>query len=241
MDSLKAIIESNNTSALQRTEEPSSPEATDISKFDPGESIFLQGDSLLAKGKLSEATSCYTRAICTSGRDISPFRLQNLASALMEFYLCAPDICSSEETSSSGMAVCGDLYLQRFKSCPLFCPSCKGAYVDPVTDFCGHTYCRLCVEESEFCLLCSYEGKFLATFGKIELLKVNIVLNKIMEIFADVDELLRLKKEAYRLYRTGQYEKAVTSINEALASGQWAVLCLFFCLQNARGLKCSWN
>lgn len=220
MASLKAIIKSDDAPTLRRNEGTSPYQTLDILKLDPGERIFLKGDSLLLEGKLSEATSRYIEAIRTSGKDISPFRLQNLASSLMEFYLCrTPDVGSSDGASASGASICGDLYLERFKDCPLFCPSCRGMFVDPVTDFCGHTYCRLCVEESEFCILCSHEGKFLATFGKIEQLKVNIVLNKIMEAFADVDRLMKLKREAYRLYRTGMYEEAVTSMNEALTRG----------------------
>lgn len=102
----------------------------------------------------------------------------------------------------------------------LTCTFCKSILFRPVVLYCGHTFCRKCVESHPICHNCS-------SVTKVDDLSDCVILSQLLErFFPDHLTLCRRLVEAKDLFDRGQYDEGSVILSELLTSNPGSYLCM---------------
>ena len=161
-------------------------------------------DSLAKSGKIQLSVQAYIKAYRLGS--INPDQLYHLVDALV-------DIMTEKEARRKERKD-GD------RDEMFACDICKAMWNDPVTESCGHTFCRPCLEKSQLksCTKCK---KVFRTV-KVGNLKTNVLLHHIIEKwFTDELKAVKLKSEGNKLFQSRKYEEAIKIYTKALNHGEY--------------------
>lgn len=89
---------------------------------------------------------------------------------------------------------------------PFLCGLCLLTTLEPTTIYCGHTFCRKCVDKCclDTCIVCGTNPEVPAGF------QPNVLLaNSMLRLFPQLEELMKLKKQANALFAQQNYKEAV--------------------------------
>ncbi|KAM4818970.1 LON peptidase N-terminal domain and RING finger protein 3 isoform 2-T2 [Thomomys bottae] len=213
---LAAEVDSN-SEPLQRQELEQSPS--------PECKVLLtQAHALASQGCLQEALEVYTQL---------SERQQLVAEQLKHLVLCLAEKIRQEEapsdqiSASNFMGATAEVW-EGFK-----CRKCYGFLSDPVSLWCGHTFCKLCLEQERAadrsCALCGVKlSALMVTPGRVwgrrralkvtpPPLRVNVVLRGLLvKLFPGPVRASQLRQEGNQLYQEQQLEAALLKYNEAV-------------------------
>ncbi|TGZ74025.1 hypothetical protein CRM22_001173 [Opisthorchis felineus] len=94
----------------------------------------------------------------------------------------------------------------------LSCSLCHRLYLQPVVLFCGHTFCRNCVEGSFKCHACTE----CTTTGEVN--DSLLITRSISHFYPDTIPLYELLRKSASMVRQGKYKEALELNNELLAN-----------------------
>lgn len=197
--------------------------------------LLTQADALASEGHLREALEVY--------RQLSE-RQQLVAEQLEQLVRCLADSVPQEElaSDSSGTSSCCAAALKEAGEAAAVapevwdgfkCKKCHGFLSDPVSLWCGHTFCKLCLERGRAadrrCALCGVKlSALMAASGRARgprragqpaplQLRVNVVLSGLLgKLFPGPARASQLRHEGNRLFREHQVEAALLKYNEAV-------------------------
>lgn len=190
--------------------------------------LLTQADALASEGHLREALEVY--------RQLSE-RQQLVAEQLEQLVRCLADSVPQEElaSDSSGTSSCCAAALKEAGEAAAVapevwdgfkCKKCHGFLSDPVSLWCGHTFCKLCLERGRAadrrCALCGVKlSALMAASGRARgprragqpaplQLRVNVVLSGLLgKLFPGPARASQLRHEGNRLFREHQVEAAL--------------------------------
>ncbi|XP_050998383.1 LON peptidase N-terminal domain and RING finger protein 3 isoform X2 [Acomys russatus] len=198
--------------------------------------LLTQADALASGGRLREALEVYRQL--SERQQLVAEQLEQLVRCLAESVpQKAPDASAQSGTSScckaaveeAGEAAAGVPEVwDGFK-----CRKCHGFLSDPVSLWCGHTFCKLCLERGRAadrrCALCGVKlSTLMVVSGRAReprragqpvplQLRVNVVLSGLLgKLFPGPARASQLRHEGNRLYRERQVEAALLKYNEAV-------------------------
>lgn len=201
--------------------------------------LLTQADALASRGHLREALEVY--------RQLSE-RQQLVAEQLEQLVRCLADSIPQEELMSPAPAdpnptsSCCAAALKKAGEAAAVAPEvwdgfkcrkCHGFLSDPVSLWCGHTFCKLCLERGRAadrrCALCGVKlSALMVASGRARglrrsgpqaplQLRVNVVLSGLLgKLFPGPARASQLRHEGNRLYRERQVEAALLKYNEAV-------------------------
>ncbi|GAB1302696.1 LON peptidase N-terminal domain and RING finger protein 3 [Apodemus speciosus] len=201
--------------------------------------LLSQADALASRGHLREALEVYRQL--SERQQLVAEQLEQLVRCLAESVpqeeLMAPAPGDPSATSSccaaalkeagEAAAVAPEVW-DGFK-----CRKCHGFLSDPVSLWCGHTFCKLCLERGRAadrrCALCGVKlSALMVASGRARgprragpqaplQLRVNVVLSGLLgKLFPGPARASQLRHEGNRLYRERQVEAALLKYNEAV-------------------------
>lgn len=206
----------------------------------PGYKVLLrQADALASGGHLREALEVY--------RQLSE-RQQLVAEQLGQLVRCLAESVPGEEllasapSDRSATSSCCAAALKAAGEAAAVAPEvwdgfkcrkCHGFLSDPVSLWCGHTFCKLCLERGRAadrrCALCGVKlSALMVASGRARgtrragtqaplQLRVNVVLSGLLgKLFPGPARASQLRHEGNRLYRERQVEAALLKYNEAV-------------------------
>lgn len=202
--------------------------------------LLLQADALASEGHLQEALEVY--------QQLSE-RQQLVAEQLEQLVRCLADSVPQEElgSDSSGTSSCCVAALKEAGEAAAVapvvwdgfkCKKCHGFLSEPVSLWCGHTFCKLCLERGQAadrrCALCGVKlSALMAASGRARgqrlpgqpaplKLRVNVVLSGLLsKLFPGPARASRLRHEGNQLYREHRLEAALLKYNEAVRLGEF--------------------
>ncbi|VEL42937.1 unnamed protein product [Protopolystoma xenopodis] len=119
-----------------------------------------------------------------------------------------PWIAETECNSKYGLAAGSDIHLSILRL--LICPSCCAILRSPTVLFCGHTFCRDCVDYNFTCHLCPTVQKSIKLRPCVLISRITSLLWPfIIEEYAELDR-------AGEYINRGLYEKAISKYNEII-------------------------
>nr|XP_034340616.1 LON peptidase N-terminal domain and RING finger protein 3 isoform X2 [Arvicanthis niloticus] len=201
--------------------------------------LLTQADALASGGHLREALEVY--------RQLSE-RQQLVAEQLEQLVRCLADSVPQEElmapapSDPSATSSCCAAALKEAGEAAAVAPEvwdgfkcrkCHGFLSDPVSLWCGHTFCKLCLERGRAadrrCTLCGVKlSALMVASGRARgprrsgpqaplQLRVNVVLSGLLgKLFPGPARASQLRHEGNRLYRERQVEAALLKYNEAV-------------------------
>ncbi|XP_013209838.1 LON peptidase N-terminal domain and RING finger protein 3 [Microtus ochrogaster] len=197
--------------------------------------LLTQADALASGGRLREALEVY--------RQLSE-KQQLVAEQLEQFVRCLAKSVPQKElvvpapSCQSGSSSCCVAAVKKAAEAAAMvpevwdgfkCQKCYGFLSDPVSLWCGHTFCKLCLERGRAadrrCALCGVKlsagGRALGLrwAGQQAPLKlrVNVVLSGVLgKLFPGPARASQLRHEGNRLYSEHQVEAALLKYNEAV-------------------------
>lgn len=201
--------------------------------------LLTQADALASRGHLREALEVY--------RQLSE-RQQLVAEQLEQLVRCLADRIPQEELMAPAPAdpnptsSCCAAALKKAGEAAAVAPEvwdgfkcrkCHGFLSDPVSLWCGHTFCKLCLERGRAadrrCALCGVKlSALMVASGRARgprrsgpqaplQLRVNVVLSGLLgKLFPGPARASQLRHEGNRLYRERQVEAALLKYNEAV-------------------------
>lgn len=201
--------------------------------------LLTQADALASRGYLREALEVYRQL--SERQQLVAEQLEQLvrclADSIPQEELMAPAPADPNPTSSccaaalkkagEAAAVAPEVW-DGFK-----CRKCQGFLSDPVSLWCGHTFCKLCLERGRAadrrCALCGVKlSALMVASGRARgsrrsgsqaplQLRVNVVLSGLLrKLFPGPALASQLRHEGNRLYRERQVEAALLKYNEAV-------------------------
>lgn len=205
--------------------------------------LLMQADALASGGHLREALEVY--------RQLSE-RQQLVAEQLEQLVRCLADSVPQEElmvpapSDPSATSSCCAAALKEAGEAAAVAPEvwdgfkcrkCHGFLSDPVSLWCGHTFCKLCLERGRAadrrCTLCGVKlSALMVASGRARgsrrsgqqtplQLRVNVVLSGLLgKLFPGPARASQLRHEGNRLYRERQVEAALLKYNEAVRLGE---------------------
>lgn len=180
----------------------------------PASDLYIQlGNCLALSGRISESFASFLKAYRLAC--VKPDQLNKLVNALVKITK------ERMETANGGkhnklLMECKDILDNE----PFYCGLCLGTIVEPVTIYCGHTFCRKCVDKSGYdnCVACG-------AIPHIMEYKQNVLLADIMKtLFPRMDSLLSLKQQANDKFLSGHYLEAVELYTQILSIGECFLL-----------------
>ncbi|CAO2622708.1 LON peptidase N-terminal domain and RING finger protein 3 [Lemmus lemmus] len=201
--------------------------------------LLTQADALASGGRLREALEVY--------RELSE-RQQLVAEQLEQLVRCLAktvpqkDLVVPAPSDRSGSSSCCVEAVEKAGAAAALvpevwdgfkCRKCHGFFSDPVSLWCGHTFCKLCLERGRAadrrCALCGVKlsafllaggrarGTRLAGYQAPLQLRVNVVLSGLLgKLFPGPARASQLRHEGNQLYRERQVEAALLKYNEAV-------------------------
>ncbi|XP_057615406.1 LON peptidase N-terminal domain and RING finger protein 3 [Chionomys nivalis] len=200
--------------------------------------LLTQANALASGGRLREALEVY--------RQLSE-RQQLVAEQLEQFVRCLAQSVPQKElvvpapSDQSGSSSCCVAAVKKAGEAAAVvpevwdgfkCRKCHGFLSDPVSLWCGHTFCKLCLERGRAadrrCELCGVKLSALMAGGRARglrwagqqaplKLRVNVVLSGLLgKLFPGPARASQLRHEGNRLYREHQVEAALLKYNEAV-------------------------
>ncbi|XP_036030311.1 LON peptidase N-terminal domain and RING finger protein 3 isoform X2 [Onychomys torridus] len=201
--------------------------------------LLTQADALASGGRLREALEVY--------RQLSE-RQQLVAEQLEQLVRCLAESVPQKEpvapapSDRSGTSSCCKVAVQEAGEAAAVAPEvwdgfkcrkCHGFLSDPVSLWCGHTFCKLCLERGRAadrrCALCGVKlSALMMASGRARgtrraeqpaplQLRVNVVLSGLLgKLFPGPARASQLRHEGNRLYRERQVEAALLKYNEAV-------------------------
>lgn len=201
--------------------------------------LLTQADALASGGHLREALEVY--------RQLSE-RQQLVAEQLEQLVRCLADSIPQDELMAaapadpSATSSCCTVALKKAGEAAAVvpevwdgfkCRKCHGFLSDPVSLWCGHTFCKLCLERGRAadrrCALCGVKlSALMVASGRARgprrsglqaplQLRVNVVLSGLLcKLFPGPARASQLRHEGNRLYRERQVEAALVKYNEAV-------------------------
>lgn len=204
--------------------------------------LLAQADALASGGRLREALEVY--------RQLSE-RQQLVAEQLEKFVRCLAKSIPQKElvvpapSYQSGSSSCCVAAVKKAREAAAMvpevwdgfkCQKCHGFLSDPVSLWCGHTFCKLCLERGRAadrrCAICGVKLSALMGGGRVFglrwagqqaplQLRVNVVLSGVLgKLFPGPARASQLRHEGNRLYREHQVEAALLKYNEAVRLGE---------------------
>uniref|UniRef100_A0A8C2LCD4 LON peptidase N-terminal domain and ring finger 3 n=1 Tax=Cricetulus griseus TaxID=10029 RepID=A0A8C2LCD4_CRIGR len=222
------------TRALEQTQNPGTSTPPPECKV-----LLTQADALASRGRLREALEVY--------RQLSE-RQQLVAEQLEQLVRCLAESVPQKETvapapsDQSGTSSCCKVAMEEAGEAAAVAPEvwdgfkcrkCHGFLSDPVSLWCGHTFCKLCLERGRAadrrCALCGVKlSALMVASGRARgprragqpapvQLRVNVVLSGLLgKLFPGPARASQLRHEGNRLYRERQVEAALLKYNEAV-------------------------
>ncbi|XP_053563657.1 LON peptidase N-terminal domain and RING finger protein 2 [Bombina bombina] len=183
----------------------------------PERSLWLRkGDSLALAGRIADALDSYTRAAILSR--LRPEELGvlvgSIALNIREKELKLPSV-KSDDGNASYHHVPAE---HPEPTADVFsCPLCKLLLLDPVTLYCGHTFCKRCLSEDKppgcTCSQAKAEGSGMSC----EKYKVNVVLGNLLGKWLTEETRVRsLCAEGESLCQEGNLMGALEKLNTAM-------------------------
>lgn len=201
--------------------------------------LLTQADALAFNGRLREALEVYRQL--SQRHQLVAEQLEQLVRCLAESVpqkemvapapsdqSCTSSCCKAAmEKAGEAAAVAPEVW-DGFK-----CRKCHGFLSDPVSLWCGHTFCKLCLERGRAadrrCALCGVKlSALMVASGRARetrragqqaplQLRVNVVLSGLLgKLFPGPARASQLRHEGNRLYRERQVEAALLKYNEAV-------------------------
>ncbi|CAH6779950.1 LON peptidase N-terminal domain and RING finger protein 3 isoform X2 [Phodopus roborovskii] len=201
--------------------------------------LLTQADALASGGRLREALEVYRQL--SERQQLVAEQLEQLVRCLAESVpqkgMVAPATSDQSGTSNcckvaveeagEAAAVAPEVW-DGFK-----CRKCHGFLSDPVSLWCGHTFCKLCLERGRAadrrCALCGVKlSALMVASGRARgtrragqpaplQLRVNVVLSGLLgKLFPGPARASQLRHEGNQLYRERQVEAALLKYNEAV-------------------------
>ena len=169
------------------------------------------GDSHAAAGRLQPAYGAYLNAYTVGGASVTPDRLNNLVSSLV-------DIVRIENGETSTM-VSGDKDGDDIFACSM----CQSLWCEPVTLCCGHTFCKRCLEHErpKRCKRCLADVNSSVSVTSTSSLKTNVLLSRTAEKwFPEELAAVRLKQKGNMLFGQKKLDSAVNAYTKAIEHGE---------------------
>ncbi|KAK2176734.1 hypothetical protein NP493_643g01042 [Ridgeia piscesae] len=163
------------------------------------------GDSHAAARRLEPAYRSYLNAYAVGGERVTPDRLNNLVSSLV-------DIVRIEDGERSQTTVSG----QKDGDDTFACALCQSLWSEPVTLCCGHTYCKTCLEHDrpKRCKRCLADVN---SSVSVTSLKTNVLLSHTVEKwFPEELAAVRLKQKGNMLFGQKKLDSAVSAYTKAI-------------------------
>ncbi|XP_052594078.1 LON peptidase N-terminal domain and RING finger protein 3 isoform X1 [Peromyscus californicus insignis] len=231
--------ESPENSEAPRTQELEQTQPPGTSTPSECKVLLTQADALASGGRLREALEVY--------RQLSE-RQQLVAEQLEQLVRCLAESVPQKEpvapapSDQSGTSSCCKVAVQEAGEAAAVAPEvwdgfkcrkCHGFLSDPVSLWCGHTFCKLCLERGRAadrrCALCGVKlSALMMASGRARgprraeqqaplQLRVNVVLSGLLgKLFPGPARASQLRHEGNRLYRERQVEAALLKYNEAV-------------------------
>ncbi|XP_006993020.1 LON peptidase N-terminal domain and RING finger protein 3 isoform X2 [Peromyscus maniculatus bairdii] len=231
--------ESPESSEAPRTQELEQTQPPGTSTPSECKVLLTQADALASGGRLREALEVY--------RQLSE-RQQLVAEQLEQLVRCLAESVPQKEpvapapSDQSGTSSCCKVAVQEAGEAAAVAPEvwdgfkcrkCHGFLSDPVSLWCGHTFCKLCLERGRAadrrCALCGVKlSALMMASGRARgtrraeqpaplQLRVNVVLSGLLgKLFPGPARASQLRHEGNRLYRERQVEAALLKYNEAV-------------------------
>lgn len=231
--------ESPESSGAPRTQELEQTQPPGTSTPSECKVLLTQADALASGGRLREALEVY--------RQLSE-RQQLVAEQLEQLVRCLAESVPQKEpvapapSDQSGTSSCCKVAVQEAGEAAAVAPEvwdgfkcrkCHGFLSDPVSLWCGHTFCKLCLERGRAadrrCALCGVKlSALMMASGRARgtrraeqpaplQLRVNVVLSGLLgKLFPGPARASQLRHEGNRLYRERQVEAALLKYNEAV-------------------------
>jgi len=179
------------------------------------------GDSHAAARRLEPAYRSYLNAYAVGGERVTPDRLNNLVSSLV-------DIVRIEDGERSQTTVSG----QKDGDDTFACALCQSLWSEPVTLCCGHTYCKTCLEHDrpKRCKRCLADVN---SSVSVTSLKTNVLLSHTVEKwFPEELAAVRLKQKGNMLFGQKKLDSAVSAYTKAIEHGELNLNMLWCPLNN---------
>ena len=175
----------------------------------PPADLFHQGDAFLSAGFIHKAFIAYSNAIAHSGQSLSQRRLTLIIKVLQQMY--------NEKNMASNKTISSKNKDSKSKML-LTCYLCKSIFTNPVSYFCGHTFCEYCSEGFSSCLKCGASRQITDTECS---LKTNLLIFKVIDKLPGHWKYTNtLKKNAISHYRSNSFSECISLVNEGLSKGQ---------------------
>jgi hypothetical protein len=107
-------------------------------------------------------------------------------------------------------------------TCPLICLFCENLIYEPITLYCGHTYCEQCIKDEEFslssvnCPRCSTDIQGQIQSSVIYAREKNFSKNHLIKQILERSETLKYKRENILLCRQAQNQYANKNYQQAI-------------------------
>ncbi|KAL1766833.1 LON peptidase N-terminal domain and RING finger protein 3 isoform X1 [Sigmodon hispidus] len=221
------------TQELEQTQPPGTSTAPECKV------LLTQADALASGGRLREALEVYRKL--SERQQLVAEQLEQLVRCLAESVpqkepvapalsdqSSTPNCCTVAMEEAGEAAAGAPEVWDGFK-----CRKCHGFLSDPVSLWCGHTFCKLCLERGRAadrrCALCGVKlSALMVASGRARgarragqqaplQLRVNVVLSGLLgKLFPGPARASQLRHEGNRLYRERQVEAALLKYNEAV-------------------------
>lgn len=180
-----------------------------IKEKGPAAHLLLKlGNCLALCGRLSESFTAFLKAYRLN-KSIDSAELIHLVQALVAL------VRERMQASSPKLLLDTKDILDNE---PFLCGICLMTVLEPVTIYCGHTFCRKCLEkcDANICMCCGKNPEVTSRF------QPNILLTDIMlKLFPKLVESISLKKEANEEFTAHNYERATRLYTKILQSSKY--------------------
>lgn len=187
-----------------------------IKEKGPASELFVQlGNCLALSGRISEAFIAFSKAYRLGA--VKSEELGRLVQSLVKLTRERMEAVVQNQTStvSHENTMARFLYDAKllFESEPFFCGLCLGTVMEPTTIYCGHTYCKRCLDKSDHdnCIVCGRNPH-------VTELRINVLISNVEKrLFPQLEELWRLKLRANEQFNNGAFLDAIQLYTEILA------------------------
>lgn len=205
--------------------------------------LLTQADALASGGRLREALEVYRQLF--ERQQLVAEQLEQLVRCLAQSVPQKESVAPAPSDQSASSSCCAAAVKKAREAAAVVpevwdgfkCRKCHGFLSDPVSLWCGHTFCKLCLERGRAadrrCALCGVKlsalmmaggrarGMRLAGQQAPLQLRVNVVLSGLLgKLFPGPARASQLRHEGNRLYRERQVEAALLKYNEAVRLGE---------------------
>jgi len=204
---------------------------TAIRELGPSADSYIKlGNVLCLAGKVSEAFTSFLKAYRLS--HVSSDKLTHLVNSLVRLTRDSMmnaanahnggEACTMAAQSNNGdndMDILALNTKELIESEPFLCGVCLGTVQEPTTIYCGHTFCRKCLDkqDSNVCIVCGQNPRLTDGY------RPNVLMSEIVKkLFPKLDQLHQLKSEANTVFSQGRLEEACQRYTTILS------LCMYY-------------